>query len=86
MSTYRCTGFRNLEADHFWEAAERFADRAARREYGRRGYRRTLRLDNWAENGTSQTFEAFVGVAVRGDPGTTSGHNVWLTVHRIGAP
>jgi hypothetical protein len=84
IATFRADGFRDVQAESAREAAEIFAARQARRDYGRAGFCRTLRLDSWTENGNSHTFEAFIGKPVRGDRGTTSGHNVWMYVSRVG--
>jgi len=58
--------------------AQEAADKIARRIYGRRGYARSLRHDSRTEDNRSHTYEAFVGVSVKGQPGTTSGRNVWI--------
>lgn len=50
----------------------------ARREYGRRGTCRTLRLDSWARDGTAYNYEAFIGT--RNNDGSVSGRNVWIYV------
>lgn len=84
MPTFRADGFRDVQAGSAREAAEIFAGRQARRDYGRNGFCRTMRLDSWTENGKSHTFEAFIGRPVPGERGTTSGHNVWLYVRRVG--
>jgi hypothetical protein len=85
MFTFCADGFRAVRAKNASEAAEIFAGRQARREYGRGGHCRTLRLDCWTENGKSHTFEAFIGKPVPGERATTTGHNVWLYVRRVGA-
>jgi len=87
-TTYTCEGFRPIRqsADGFGEiqrpadAALVFANRLARREYGRRGYARTIRCDSWAADGSSKNYEVFIGVD--GDqPGSTVGRNEWLYVN-----
>lgn len=60
------------------EAAERCADVVARREYGRSAYCRHVTLNSWAEDHTSATYEAFIGVSV-GD-GSMAGRNIWIYV------
>ena len=84
-ATFRADGFRDVQADNARAAAEIFADRLARRAYGRNGFCRTIRLDSWTENRKSHTFEVFIGKPVRGERGTTAGHNEWLFVHRVSA-
>lgn len=82
MPTFHADGFRPVKADDARAAADIFAKRQARRDYGRAGYCRTMRLDSWTENGRTHTFQAFIGKSVRGEPGTTSGHDIWLYVTR----
>jgi len=83
MPTFRSEGFRDVEAQSAQEAAEIFATRQARRDYGKNGHYRTMRLDSWTENGKSHTFEAFIGKPVPGDRFTTSGRNIWIYVRRV---
>jgi hypothetical protein len=83
MTRWTCNSFRPVNANSAQEAATIFANRRARDEYGRKGYARTVRLDCWTEDRRDYTFEAFIGYSV--GQGTTSGHNVWLHVHRVGA-
>jgi hypothetical protein len=59
-------------------AASVFADRYARRIYGKRGYCHHVRQDSYTENGRYFNFEAFIGVNAEG--GGTVGKNVWLSV------
>jgi hypothetical protein len=84
-ATFTCEGFQPVRADSAQEAARIFAERQARREFGRKGFCRTLRLDCWTEDRRSHTFEAFIGRPVPGEPGTTSGRNVWVHVRHRGA-
>lgn len=55
----------------------------ARRMYGARGTVGALRLDSWAQDGSSHTYEAFIGRSPtqaerrRGETGVT-GRNVWI--------
>lgn len=78
MTRFTSPDHRAVMAGSAREAAQIFAGRQARRDYGKRGYCRNLRLDCWTENGRSHTFEAFVGYNV--EQGTCSGHNVWIYV------
>jgi len=80
MTTYRCDGFHGVDADSPKEAAEIFANRHARKEFGKRGYCRTVRLDCWARDGRTFHFEAFIGRDIDRQ-GTCQGHNVWLYIH-----
>lgn len=83
MPQFRADGHKPVVAGGATEAAAIFAAREARREYGRGGYCRTLRLDAWTENGLSHHYEAFIGRSVPGDSATTSGRNVWIYVTEV---
>lgn len=83
LATFRADGFRNVQAESARDAAEIFATRQARRDYGRKGHCRTMRLNSWSESGKSYTFEAFIGRPVSGE-NSTSGRNVWVYVYRVG--
>lgn len=63
-------------------SAEHAANILARREYGRRGFCRSIRHDSRTEDGRNHTYEAFIGAPVKGEPGTTSGRNVWIYERR----
>lgn len=91
MFTYHCDGFRPIPqgfedskyrtVDDSKAAAWMFAARMARREFGKRGYCRTLRLDSRAMDGSYVNYEVFIGVRCSHDLTTTAGHNVWLTIY-----
>jgi hypothetical protein len=74
LMTYTCDNMRPVQAENIREAANIFA----RRIYGKNGYARTYRNDCWTMDGTSGTWECFVGKDVKGDPGTTVGRNIWI--------
>src|SRR5262245_59607790 len=61
------------------EAAHEFADRIARKVFGKRGYCHHVRLDGASTSGQYANYEAFIGVPAQG--GGTNGHNIWLTVY-----
>jgi hypothetical protein len=88
MTTFSCDGFRSVKAESIGGAAAIFARRQARRDYGESGYCRTLRLDHWNQDRSVEAYEAFIGRDLYGltrsscDRGTTTGHNVFLTVYR----
>jgi len=63
------------------DAAEMFANRAARRAYGRRGYARTCTEGAHSQDYTLAEYSAFIGYTT--GPNETTGHNVQFTVHRI---
>lgn len=67
------------EIDGAKDAAWLFANRLAKREFGRRGYCHHVRRDCVSTDGRSANFEAFIGVPAEG--GGTNGHNTWLTVY-----
>jgi len=83
MRIYRCESMRPIrqsdEVPTVNAAAAVFAGRLARRAYGRRGYARTVRPDSWAPDGSSHTFEVFIGTDGP-QHGETVGHNEWLHV------
>jgi hypothetical protein len=83
LYTFRCDGFRAVQAENAGAAAEIFAEREAHRKFGKRGFCRTLRLDSWSHSKKTHTYEAFICVPVRADRYVT-GHNTWLTVARVG--
>lgn len=64
-------------------SAREAADIIARRIYGKRGFCRSMRHDSRTEDNHSHTYEVFIGVPVRGEPGTTSGRNIWLFEKRL---
>ena len=76
---YKCDGFRSVTATDASEAASIFADRWARRLWGKRGYCHHARLDSWSESGRFHHFEAFIGTP---EGNGCTGKNVWLTVYR----
>lgn len=77
---YRSPGQRAVRAESATDAAAIFAGRQARRDYGRRGYVRMMRLDCWTQNGRSHTFEAFIGRDV--NKNECSGRNIWVYVDK----
>ena len=76
---FRCEDFRPVRAWDATDAAEIFANRWAKQNYGSTGYCRHVRLDSWTESGLTHHYEAFVGVPA--DNGCV-GKNIWLTVWR----
>jgi len=82
LATFSADGFRDVQAESARDAAEIFATRQARRDYGRNGHCRTIRLDSWTESRKSYTFQGFIGRPVRGE-NATSGRNVWVYVRRV---
>jgi hypothetical protein len=86
MTTYHVDGFQPIrqsehpsgEVQTVTDAARIFANRLARRTYGKRGYCYTVRADSWATDNSSHTFEAFIGRDVPNSG--CEGHNEWLYV------
>lgn len=60
------------------EAAEVFANRMARKKYGRSGYCRTCKMDSYSQDGTLAQFSAFIGYTT--GQNETTGNNVNFTV------
>lgn len=61
------------------EAAQMFADRLARKEFGKRGYARTCTQNSYAQNGSFAEYNAFIGY--RTGQHETTGRNVMFTVY-----
>lgn len=80
VKVYRSIGFRAVKAQSMGEAAHVFAQRLARREYGRRGVVRTLNLNSWARDGSCGDYQAFLGLPGP-EPGQTTGGDVWIHVY-----
>lgn len=91
LKTYRATdggshGCRDISRivgayDDYTQLAADMAQRIARKLFGPRAYVRTLNQDSTATDGSSATYQAFVG---KNGPerGTTVGRNVWVYLHR----
>lgn len=82
MRFFECRGFNRVRAESFSEAALTFANRAARRVYGHRGYVRTCNETAHTFNGGSAEFSAFIGKSATGEPGATVGNNFNFTVSK----
>lgn len=80
MNRYTSNGMRAVMAETMADAAEIFANRSARKEFGRRGYARTCTQNSYAKEGSLAEYNAFIGV--RSGQGETSGHNIMFTVYR----
>ena len=77
MNTYTHTGTgRDIKA----ESARDAASMLARRDYGKSGYCRTLRLDCETEDGSSRTYEVMIAHEVYVGRGRkeTAGRKVWI--------
>jgi hypothetical protein len=78
---FGCSGFRSVRAEGIEEAAEIFAVRAARREYGRRGYCRTFLVGSYSRDYSLIECSAFIGYPT--GLNETTGHNIYLTVGKV---
>lgn len=82
MSKFTCNGFKSVTGDiSISEAAEIFANRAARRKYGKSGYARTCTMGSRSEDESTAEFSAFIGY--RTGQSETTGHNINFTVCRV---
>ena len=80
MSKYISNGFRATEAADMGEAAQIFASRAARRQYGRTGYALRPTMQSYAQGIDLAEFSAFIGYSTGRNE--TSGDNFNFTVRR----
>jgi len=81
MKKYSTVGCRAIMAEGFKEAAEVFANRIARREFGKRGYARTCNQNSFSASGRFAAYNAFIGYPT--NPGETSGYNINFIVNII---
>jgi len=77
---YTCNGFQSVTAESMSDSAYIFANRAARREYGKSGYARTCNLVSYAQDGSLAEFSALIGYTTGRNE--TTGHNINFTVYR----
>jgi len=82
-STYICSGFRPVKAESNKEAASIFANREARKRFGRNWYARTVNASSWSQDGSFVEYDAFIGYTPLGQPNCTAGTSYRFTVHRI---
>jgi hypothetical protein len=78
MTLYRCDNNRPVRASGEEDAAEIFASREARRQYGRRAIVATLNLESRSQDRRTFIYSAFIGVPQNGG---TAGRNVRLYIH-----
>ena len=78
MNKYITNGRRPVVAETMSDAAQIFANRAARDKFGRSGYCRTCVCTSWSQDNTLGEFSAFIGY--RTGRNETTGHNVNFTV------
>lgn len=80
LFTYWCSGFRNVNAESMKAAAKVFADRQARRFYGRKGRARTCVMAAHSSDKLAE-FSAFIGYPTGRDE--VAGKNFNFTVYRM---
>jgi hypothetical protein len=78
---YASPGFRSVEACSIRAAAVIFAERAARKQYGKSGYCRTYTEVACSTDGTIAEYSAFIGCTPRGQRNKTAGHNQSFVVY-----
>lgn len=78
MKTFLTPGRRPVKAETINEAAQLFAARMARAEFGKRGDCRTCTMGSYAGNGSMAEFHAFIGITKNHE---TTGHNVQFSVY-----
>jgi hypothetical protein len=85
MKKYITTGCRPVQADNMKEAAQIFADRMARKKYGKGGYARTCNLESHSQDGTLGEYNAFLGYTPAGkhNQGSTVGSNERFSVYLV---
>jgi hypothetical protein len=79
MNTYKSNGHRDVTAESMKEAAQIFADRKARKAYGKGGYARTCTLGSWSQDNSLGEFSAFIGYSTGRNE--TTGGNAYFTVY-----
>jgi hypothetical protein len=72
---YVSPGFRNVKACSIGAAAVIFAERAARKHYGKSGYCRTCTQVAHSPDGMSAEYSAFISYTPRGQRNETVGHS-----------
>ena len=72
---YISLGFRSAKACSIRAAAVIFAERAARKQYGKSGYCRTCTQVEHSTDGRSAEYSAFISYTLRGQRNETFGQN-----------
>jgi hypothetical protein len=78
VNTYLCSGMRNVKAEGMREAAQIFADRMARRKWGKRGIAFSPNMGGYDPRMRFAEFTAFVGY--KSGQSETTGSNIHFTV------
>jgi hypothetical protein len=86
MNKYTTHGCRAVAAENMSDAAGHFADRLARKTYGKSGYARTVNLSSCNADNTLGEYNAFIGYTPAGkhNRNTTVGRNIRFSVYRVG--
>lgn len=77
---FTCDGFKSVNAESMGEAANIFANRAARREYGRSASCLECVEDERAQDGSCAEYEAFIGISTSRNK--TTGRHAKVVVFR----
>ena len=82
INTFATQGCKSIQAESMQEAAEIFANRIARKKYGRNGYARTCHRESTTIDGGMAEYNAFLGYTPAGkhNAGTTVGANEHFSV------
>jgi hypothetical protein len=78
---YTSPGFRSVDAYSISAAAMIFAERVARKHYGKSGYCGTCMQVAYSTDGTFAEYRAFIGHALRDPRNQTVGHHQSFVVH-----
>ena len=86
MNKYTTNGCRAVTAENMSEAAGYFANRIARKTFGKTAYARTCNRSSWNADNTLGEYDAFIGYTPAGkhNIGTTVGGNIRFSVYRVG--
>lgn len=80
MNKFKTHGMNSVQAEGMQHAAEIFALRWARRQYGKRGDARTCVQGSYSRDGSLAEYQAFIGITKGNE---TTGHNIHFTVYRV---
>lgn len=78
LTTYLCSGMRNVKAEDMREAARIFADRMARRKFGKRGIAFSPKMGAYDPRMRFAEFTAFIGY--KSGQSETTGSDLHFTV------
>ena len=86
MNKYTTHGCRAVTAENMRDAAGEFANRIARKTFGKTAYARTCNRSSWNADNTLGEYDAFIGYTPAGkhNIGTTVGSNIRFSVYRVG--